>query len=546
MTDHLVANQTHSIAGHLAARAEDSPHQIALISPAGRLTYAELETRSSWCAAGLSNLGVTRGTRVVLMVTPGKEMLVLAFALIKLGAVPVLVDPGIGRRHLRRCLDEVEPEVFIGVPKAAWAARLLRWGKASIRLRICTGRWGPPGETKLSRIIESGRRQPRFETMEPAREDPAAIVFTSGSTGPPKGVIYTHGMFTAQAELLRQAFDIQAGEVDLATFPLFALFDPALRMTTVFPKMDFTRPGSVDPRQIVRSINELQVTHMFGSPALLDRVGRYAAGRKLKFASLRRVLSAGAPVAPLIAERFAGCLGPDASLFTPYGATEALPVCSISLAERTRLGGTGEGRGICIGRPLPGVSVAVIEIRDDAVPQWSEDLRLGPNVIGELVVWGPNVSVSYFRRPESDRLAKVATENGGIRHRMGDLGYFDEEGRIWFCGRKSHRVVTQEGTLFSVCCEGVFNQHAALARSALVGVGQPPKQTPVICVELEADHRKAAPQELLEELRGLALQCEITRGIDHFLIHPAFPVDIRHNAKIGREKLAVWAKEQLG
>lgn len=536
----------HSIARHVRARAADSPQQTALISPQGTLTYEELENRSDWCAGGLSEKGVDRGTRVVLMVTPGPEMLVLAFALIKLAAVPVLMDPGIGRHHLRRCIDESEADVFIGVPKAAWASRILGWGRKSIRLRICTRRAGLPGWVKLDAVIEEGRRRGRFQAVAVLKDETAAIVFTSGSTGPPKGVLYTHGMFSAQAELLRLAFGIEPGEVDLATFPLFALFDPALGMTTVFPKMDFTRPGSVDPTEIIGLVNDLQITHMFGSPALLDRVGRFAAERNPGLPSLRRVLSAGAPVSPSIAERFARLLGPEANLFTPYGATEALPVTSVSLEERTRLGGTAEGRGVCVGRPLPGVSVAVINISDGPIPEWSDELCVPVDVVGEIVVWGPNVSPGYFRRPESDQLAKIRTVEGNIRHRMGDLGYCDEAGRIWFCGRKTHRVVTQDGTLFSVCCEGIFNQHPAVFRSALVGIGRSPRQSPAICVELEPASKNVDPEKLREELGEMARSHEMTSGIDTFLIHPGFPVDIRHNAKIGREKLARWVEEQLG
>ncbi len=546
MTDSRDLGQTHSIAGHVAARAADSPQQTALISPGGNLTYGELEAQSGWCASGLNGLGVSSGSRVVLMVTPGPEMMIVAFALIKLGAVPVLVDPGIGRDHLRSCIDEAEPEAFIGVPKAVWAARMLGWGRGSIRVWVCTSRRRPPGSSSLRRVIRDGRSRDRFQPVPLGGDDTAAIVFTSGSTGPPKGVVYTHGMFSAQAELLRRAFDIRAGEVDLATFPLFALFDPALRMTTVFPEMDFTRPGSVDPRRIVGLIDELRVTHMFGSPALLDRVGRYAAAQNLCFPSLCRVLSAGAPVSPLIADRFSRSLTSEAAFFTPYGATEALPVASISLAERNRLGGTDQGKGVCIGRPLPGVSAAVIEISDEPVPGWSDSLRLPPNVIGELVVWGPNVSTRYFRRPEADRLAKITSSTGEVRHRMGDLGYFDEQGRIWFCGRKIHRVVTNRGTLFTVCCEGIFNQHPAVFRSALVGIGPPPRQSAAVCIELESDAKDVDPGKLREELRQLALLREMTRDIDFFPIHPGFPVDVRHNAKIAREKLAIWAQEQIG
>jgi olefin beta-lactone synthetase len=532
-------SELRTIADHLRARARDRPDGSALISPRGTRTYRELDDQSDWCARGLADLGVERGTRVAVLVVPGPELLVLAFALAKLGAVPVLVDPGIGRRHLRRCLAEARPEAFVGTAPADWARLLLGWARETVRVRIAVGSWRVPGSIPFREVLARGSgKAPRPLPTEP--DEPAAIVFTSGSTGPPKGVRYTHGMFLAQAELLRSTYDIREGEIDLATFPLFALFDPALRMTTVLPVMDFTRPGRVDPRRIIGPVRELGVTHMFGSPALLDRVGQFGAERGIRLPSLRRVLSAGAPVADRVLDRFSRLLGPEARIHTPYGATEALPVCSISHGERRALGGTAEGRGVCVGRPLPGVFLAVIPISDDAVESWSEDRLLPAGEIGELVVWGPNVSPGYFERPEADRAAKIRSE-GVVRHRMGDLGYLDPEGRVWFCGRKSHRVRTARGTLFTVPCEGVFNQHPRVRRSALVGVGPPPERAPVLCVELLEKASSAERARIREELLRLGSKTEMTRPIGTILFHPGFPVDIRHNAKIFREKLAEWA-----
>ena len=387
-----------------------------------------------------------------------------------------------------------------------------------------------------------------FETAQTRADETAAILFTSGSTGVPKGAVYSHGNFSAQVELLRRVYDIRPGEIDLPTFPLFALFAPALGMTSVVPEMDFTRPADVDPVKIIAAIEKFQVTTMFGSPALINRVGRYGEAKGLKLPSLKRAISAGAPVPAPVLERFAGMLQGDAQVFTPYGATEALPVCSIGSDEilgETRYA-TDRGRGVCVGRPVPGIQLEIIRISDEPIAQWSDDLKIADGEIGEIVVKGPQVTGSYFNRADSNALSKIADPaHDGFYHRMGDLGYRDAQGRIWFCGRKAHRVVTAAETLFTIPCEAVFNTHSEVFRTALVGVGEPGRQRPVLCVELEKGVDTAAVERIYRELLAIGAECELTRNIKRVLFHPAFPVDIRHNAKIFREQLAAWAAEQL-
>ncbi len=534
---------TGSVASLLTRTARESPGAAALIAPGGGLTYRELDHLSSHCAAGLVSHGLKLGDRVAMMVRPGVEMVVLAFGLVKAGAVPVLVDPGIGWKHLGRCLREAAPAGFVGVAAADWVRLLLGWARRSIRWRVVVGRPGAPGSLDYQKLLGRGTGPAEFKSPAPDASDPAAIIFTSGSTGPPKGVVYTHGMFCAQAWLLQEAFGIEPGEVDLATFPLFALYDPAWGATTVFPDMDFTRPGRVDPQAILDPIQRYSVTHMFGSPALLDRVGRYAAPRGVRLPTLRRVLSAGAPVGDAVLQRFSSLLPAGAVIHTPYGATEALPVTSIDHRERMRLGGPAEGRGTCIGRALPGVRIELMPIDDAPRPEWCPDRSLPAGEVGELVVWGDNVSRQYWGRPDADLLAKVRDSAGRIGHRMGDLAYRDLDGRYWFCGRKSQRVETAQGVLFTVCCEGVFNVHPEVRRTALVGVGRRPNQRAVLCVELVPGARDRS--RIRNELLELGARCPATAGIRTVLFHPGFPVDIRHNAKIFREKLAVWAAGRL-
>ena len=532
----------HNIAFHLPSRAATSPRQTAMISPRHRLTFAELESYSNECASALLLAGIRKGMRTVVMLRPGKDFLAVCFALLKLGAVMVLVDPGMGRNNLGKCLKEASPEAFVGVPLAQFARGVLGWASTTLRIKISVGRpaWGGKPLQSLFQP-DGGAPNVQPETVRP--EDPAAIAFTSGSTGVPKGVVCTHRMFDAQHQLLRDGYGIQPGEVDLATFPLFALFDPALGMTTVFPEMDFSRPGRVHAPDIVEAIQTHRVTHVFGSPALLTRVVDYYGDSPPRLDSVRRVLTAGAPVSRKVLQGFGEFLA-GGEIFTPYGATEALPVSSIASSELLALRGSGGAKGVCIGRPFTGVDVYIIRISEEPFEVLTEDLLVPAGETGELVVGGSNVSPEYFGRPQANRLSKLRLRNGCTGHRTGDLGYLDDRGRIWFCGRKSHRVITPRGVLFSVPTEGLFNQHPQVPRTALVGVGPSPSQTPVLCVELAAG-RRWTKKRIRAELLEMAAQDEGTSQISNVLFHKSFPVDVRHNSKIFREKLARWAADRI-
>lgn len=544
-----------NVAAHLPRMAEAQPYAPAIFAPDGldrrgrprytHYTYRQLDESSDRIARGLARFGVERGTRVALMVRPSLELFSLTFGLFKAGAVPVLIDPGIGLANMKACLAKARPEAFIGIPSAQLARLVLRWARGSVRTVITVG--APRGPWVTLDDVERAGDRSGTALAPTAADDLAAILFTSGSTGAPKGAVYTHGNFSAQVEAIRRMYDIRPGEVDLPTFPLFALFDPALGMTTVIPDMDPTRPAKADPRKIARAIDDFGVTNMFGSPALLNTLSRWGEAKGVLLRSLRRVISAGAPVPARVLARMRTMLAPDAEVVTPYGATECLPVASIESREvlNETAAQTEGGAGVCVGRPVPEAEVTVIAITDAPIRRWSDARALPAGEIGEITVRGPMATRRYFESEEHTALAKIADDDGpGFRHRMGDVGTFDEQGRLWFCGRKSQRVVVGDRTFFTIPCEGVFNAHRDVFRSALVGATRGGVTVPVICVELEASGRRRR-ERVIGELRERALRHSHTREISTFLIHPGFPVDIRHNAKIKREELAAWASEQL-
>jgi acyl-CoA synthetase (AMP-forming)/AMP-acid ligase II len=516
-------------------------------------TFRELDEDSNRIAAGLLAMGIPRGTRLALLVPMSADFVSLVFALLKAGMVSVLIDPGMGRKNLLRCLAEARPQGFIAVPLAQAIRRLLAGRFPEAKHFVTAGRrwfWGGKTLAELRRIAAEP-----FACAQTSSDDPAAIIFTTGSTGPPKGVLYPQRIFERQVAEIQSFYGIEAGEIDLPGFPLFGLFNAAMGVTTVIPQMDFTRPAQVDPRKFVAHIRDWKCTQAFGSPALWNTVGRYLEANRIQLPTLRRALSAGAPVPPHVLERIKAAIHPAGDVHTPYGATEALPIASIAASEvlaetaaQSRL-----GKGTCVGRRFGGMEWRVIRITDEPLATIDQTDELSTGEIGELIVRGPVVTREYVTRTEANALHKIR-DGETFWHRMGDVGYLDASAteahteRFWFCGRKSHRVLTESGTLYTIPCEAIFNQHPRVYRSALVGVGPRGQQRPVLIVEPWPDQRPrnhADETALLSELAALAQSTRHTSGIGDFFILPGLPVDIRHNAKIFREQLAGWAAKRL-
>ena len=543
-----------NIALHLPLMAAHQPDHPAVKIPRGRtrdggidyltLSFRELDAEVDAWVARLRGKGVRTGDRVLVMVRQGLPLIAAAFALFKLGAVPVIIDPGMGRKNFLTCVARSKPRVLLGIPLAQLMSHVFRSAFKSVEVRVWasgspTARLG--GASQISNL--------KSEIVASAASDLAAILFTSGSTGAPKGVCYEHGMFEAQVRLVRDTYGIAPGEVDLPMLPIFALFNPALGMTTVVPELDPSRPATVDPAKIVQAIQQEGITNSFGSPTLWRKIFDHCFEKQITLPSLKRVLCAGAAVPASLWADAARVL-PNGQLHSPYGATEALPLCSISSAEVP----ADSVAGACVGRPIEGVQVKVVPLVDGPLGRVDPQ---PPGEIGEIVAEGPVVTRTYDALPEATAMAKISfprtllsgqknpfSNAGECWHRLGDCGYLDRDGRLWFVGRKAERVVTATGVLHTEPCEQVFRRHPRVARCALIGLGERGRQEPALVVQPAGPAGDEAA--FARELRALAQQHPHTAAIRRFFFHPTFPVDVRHNAKIHRLTLARWAASQKG
>lgn len=541
------AEENANIARHLPAMAAQQPDHAALKIPRGRsagridyltLSFAELDAEvSAWCAR-FSDAGLRPGDRTLVMVRQGLPLIASVFALFRIGAVPVVVDPGMGLRNFLGCVQRARPRALVGIPAARLISRIFPRAFASLQTRVAAS---SALTARLTRRASAPAPVARRD-----RGDLAAILFTSGSTGAPKGVCYEHGMFEAQVRLIRETYAIAPGEVDLPLLPVFALFNPALGMTTIVPEIDPRRPATVDPAKIVQAIRQEEVTNSFGSPTLWRKIAAHCVRTGISLPSLRRVLCAGATV-PAELWRHAGAWLPNGQLHSPYGATEALPVASVSGTEMSAL----HGRGACVGRPVREMRLKIIRVEEQPLTTLADTRELDIGEVGEIIVAGPVVTTSY----DGDAPATAAAKIGGpadapppvgdparpsVWHRMGDCGYLDAAGRLWFCGRKVERVETEVGPLFTEPCEQVFRAHPSVSRCALIGLGPRGHQRPAIVVEPSPGSPRAC-QILAEELRALGRAATATADITRFYFRARFPVDVRHNAKIHRLALARWA-----
>ena len=525
----------------LSDQARRRPEAAALIEPGprrgGRATwrsigFRELDALADRYATGLARRGVRRGDRTLYLLRPSIDAYAVFYALLRLGAIPVFVDPRMGLGRLLACVQTARPRVALAVPQFRALAMFAR----------------RPFEPTEVWVTTRGLRRCLVERGTTAREPAAAgdlcyLPFTSGSTGAAKPVCYTHAMVRAQVDLVREVCGWREGMRVVMCYAPFVPYALADGLSAILPDMDFSRPAAARPSRIVEALAEHQAECAFASPIVWMKLVRYCEREGIELRALQRAVSAGAPAQADLYRRLRARLHPDGRLYTPYGATEAMPITTIDSLELVDTWPQSRsGYGTCVGRPLPEIEVRVIRVTDDPIPVWSDELCMPTGSIGELVVGGAIVSPEYPDRPDETARAKIRRDET-VLHRTGDIGRLDTEGRIWFCGRKSQRIETAAGMLAPVAIENIFNEHPGVFRTALVGVGPRGAAQPVACVELEPRERFSARLE--HELVALADATCFKGIVTRFLPHPRFPVDPRHNSKIKREELAVWAARKL-
>lgn len=501
-------------------------------------TFKEFEERSNQFAHKLTKAGIKPGMRTLLFVKPCLDFSIITFALFKIGAIPVLIDPGMGIKNLLSSIKQVKPEAMVSVGMVHWIRRLKPSSFKSIKVKISLQRVG--FNTKY--IYEDLEKEEKVFPIYPAKdEDFSAILFTSGGTGIPKGVLYTHGILNAQTDALQKMFSLDETQSDLPGFPLFALFTLSMGMTSVVPDMDPTKPAKCDPEKLVKNILDNHITFVAGSPSIWEKVGKYCLENKIQLPTVKQVVMFGAPVRSEIHEMYKKILV-DGDTYTPYGATESLPISLISGTEilGTKSEKTKKGAGTCIGKAVPGIEIKIIKASD--IPE-ANLLELETGEIGEIVVSGLQVTPGYFELPEENLKAKI-TQHGKLWHRVGDVGYLDQDQNLWFLGRKTHRVkVNDSFTHYSIRVEAIFNQHPAIKRSALIQIMKNDSVTPALAIE-RVDGNTHMDPVFKRELEALAKSSYHTHMIQDFFLHPSFPVDVRHNIKIDRSKLSHWASEK--
>ena len=551
----LIDAQCQEQPASIAVTALCTPHLKPSTQPEGLrapssswqdLTYGELKVKSDHLAARLSGLGFKRGMRTLLFVRPGLDFPVLVTALFKIGVTLVLIDPGMGRKNLLKAISEVKPEAMIAVSEVFLASFLFRRRFSTVKLAVMVkdrrslGALFKGSAVDLKSLMKGeGEAALPFETLKPLAEETCAILFTSGGTGIPKGVMYTHGIFLRQVELIQQMFGVGKQDVDMPCFPLFALFSLALGARVIVPELDPTRPAAADPQKLIQTIREFGVTFAGGSPAIWSKVAGYALSKSISLPSLRSLMMFGAPVRYHLHDQFSHIL-PNGTTYTPYGATECLPVASISgreiIEERLK---DRASEGTCVGKPVAGLEVKIIRAEAKPVAKVEDMETLAVGEIGEIICKGPQVTRSYFERPEATAKAKIK-DGAQVWHRMGDMGWLDQQGRLWFCGRQAYSFSYKGQMFYSVLVEAPFNNHPEIFRTALIALETKEGVRPALAMERldqQVSLKSSARSKFLAELQALGQTSVEGSVIKDFFLVKSFPVDARHNIKIDRTRL---------
>ncbi|MEO8330296.1 MAG: alpha/beta fold hydrolase, partial [Candidatus Nanopelagicales bacterium] len=494
------------------------------------ISWRQLHSVVRDLSAGLSSVGVAPGDRVAMLVPPGADLAAAIYSSWRAGAVPVVADAGLGFAGLRRALRGANVKHIIGVGKGLAVAKAIGLSGTAISVgsvpRAVRAALGI--DYTMVELGEIGRR--RREASFPLPHHDAAVLFTSGATGPAKGVVYRHSQLEAQRDLVAETFEVKESDRLVAAFAPFALFGPALGVASAVPNMDVTEPGSLTARSLADAIAAVDATLVFAAPAALRNVVQTARSLRHRereaLAGVRLLLTAGAPVSSELLRSAATLMG-GCEAHMPYGMTEAMPLCDATLDE---VEDTGRGNGVLVGRPLRGVQIAVSPLSSDGEAEGA--LTDEVDVTGEICARAPHVKDRY------DQLWSVEQESARDIgwHRTGDVGHVDESGRLWVEGRLVHVITTANGAITPVGIERAVEQVPEVALAAAVGVGPAGNQVVVLAVEAPTIHPGSAPLSLIDAVRS-----KVATDVAAVLVVRSLPVDIRHNSKIDRAKVAAWA-----
>ena len=545
--------EDHNIARALPLWANKTPDKIAVCAPIKRgqdqfeyeeLSFSDLNSRSLFYAYAFRDKGLVPGDKVLMFAKPSVDFSAMTFSLFRLGLVPIFIDPGMGRKNLLRAVEHIKPDAMVAEPIVHLLAFLFPKAFKTIRVIYTTGRFSPGKLESIAALRRQWNNQNKpllAKIMYPCEKDTmAAILFTSGGTGIPKAVHYNHGIFNAQVSRLQELFQLSPDDIDLPGFPLFSLFTITMGMKSAIPFMNPSKPGLANPKNLVQNIKDNKATFVAGSPAIWQNMVKYCLNEQITLPSVKYLVMFGAPVPNNLHRDFKKILT-HGDTYTPYGATECLPVANISgsqvlaLYEGLSPGLKNKGISTCVGLPVAQTQIKIAPISDGIMTDSAQINWKSTGETGEVCVYSETVTPEYIGMQEKTEQAKIKDPRGGLWHRMGDLGFLDEEGRLWFSGRLTHRIELNGKTVPCVPQESIYNELEAIKRCAFVGPVVNGKPSPTLVVQLKNKLALKEQQELKAEI--FRLDKEGNDLIDNIIFIEKLPVDVRHNIKIDRIKL---------
>lgn len=525
--------------------AKEHPQKLAFIKE--KMTYADFDQEIKRLRNLLLEQNLLPKSKVLVFLKPGPLFASSVFALFSIGAVPIFIDPGMNRKTFLKAIESTQADILLAENSVHFYSFFKSKHFKNIKKRLAPKAFAP-GLVGLYQQAKKSYPTPLFKTSELG-----AILFTSGATGPAKGVETTQDILLEQTLTLQKLFSLNSSDIDYPAFPLFMLFTLSLGLSVVTASLNAAYPAKCKAHKISNDFKIYKPTFASGSPAIWKRLLDYAQKKSIHYESLTNLATFGAPINDAFL-RLALEIFPHAQISTPYGATESLPVAVISAKERLRLSNeslffhqqSALLPGTCVGEAVFGVQIKIIPITDDFLK--SDNLQeYGPMTVGEILVHSPMTSPSYHLREDETKHSKFLDKEGRLWHRMGDLGYKDGQGRLWFCGRKSHLVKIKRDEqdiqlMPTDPWENYFTSHYPQQKFALIKVNT---QEAGLVMEKEKalfnDHQSKA--QLLKQIQNLCRK-QIEKGeIRHVYLCPKFPVDTRHNIKIDRLLLSSWANQ---